>query len=168
MERITGRCHSIFHGLGRLARIKRAAEGAARRNEVRVLAILPPGPNRLLIEALSREAGWALTIADAPSAVVLVDLSPIIIYERELSPYTWRETIRALTRSSPRPYVILLSPTSDKNLWDELERVGGSDILRTPVEREDALRAVSRAWSLWRIQQRVRLAASPPGGLITR
>ena len=61
-----------------------------------------------------------------------------------------------LTKESPRPYVILLSPNVDQNLWDELQRVGGSDILRAPVNREDLLWAVTRAWLLWRGQQNVR------------
>jgi FixJ family two-component response regulator len=65
--------------------------------------------------------------------------------------------VRNLSRKSPRPHVILLSPNADANLWDELERVGGSDILRTPINRDKMLRAVKRAWLLWRNQQQVRM-----------
>jgi FixJ family two-component response regulator len=64
--------------------------------------------------------------------------------------------VRDLARKSPRPYVILLSPNADTNLWDELQRVGGCDILRTPINRDKILRAVKRAWLLWRNQQQVR------------
>jgi hypothetical protein len=35
----------------------------------------------------------------------------------------------------------LLSPNADANLWDELQRAGGSDILRTPFDRADLLLA---------------------------
>lgn len=163
MERFTHSCRSLLCALGRF-HLSLGRERVDRGGIVRILAILPPGPNRLLIEALSREAGWALTISDMPSASFgdNPDTPPIVLYDRELSLYDWRETIRALTRSSPRRYVILLSSTCDTNLWDELERLGGSDILRTPTDRESVLRAVRRAWSLWHTQQQVRLAATPP------
>ena len=35
--------------------------------------------------------------------------------------------------------MILLSSNADPNLWDELQRAGGSDILRTPVTRNELL-----------------------------
>jgi len=81
------------------------------------------------------------------------------LYERELNPCHWREAVSLLSRLSPRPYVILLSSSSDKNLWDELVRHGGSEILRTPIDRDAVMRAVNAGWSLWRNQQRLRLAA---------
>lgn len=158
MPRITDRCQSICRACGRLVRMSRRRGAAALPNVARVLAILPTGPDRVLIEALSYEAGWALTISETPS--VIPGTFPIVMYDRELSPHTWRETIRSLTRRSPRPYIILLSRSSDTNLWDELERVGGSDILRTPLDREATLRIVNRARSLWHIQQKVRFAAT--------
>jgi hypothetical protein len=160
MARITDRCQSICRACGRLVRTSRRRGAAAQPNVAQVLAILPTGPDRALIEALSYEAGWALTISETPS--VTLGTFTIIMYDRELSPHTWGETIRSLTRSSPRPYIILLSRSSDKNLWDELEHVGGSDILRTPLDREATLRTVGRAWSLWHIQQKVRFAATRP------
>jgi FixJ family two-component response regulator len=86
----------------------------------------------------------------------LLNVPPIVIYDRELSQYNWREIFGILTRQSPRPYMILLSPTADQNLWDELQRVGGCDILRAPVDRENLLGAVRRAWLLWHSQQKVR------------
>ena len=51
--------------------------------------------------------------------------------------------------------MILLSPTTDNNLWDELQRLGGSDIQRTPLNRDKMLWAVKRAWFLWCSQQEV-------------
>jgi FixJ family two-component response regulator len=90
------------------------------------------------------------------------DLPPIIIYDRESSAHNWREVVGALASQSPRPYVILLSPSADANLWDELQRAGGSDILRTPVSRDHLLGALRRAWLLWQSQQQVRLPMHRP------
>jgi FixJ family two-component response regulator len=111
------------------------------------------------VQAISRDAGWTLILSDASPGLVIGhnnDLPPIIIYDREISPHNWRDVIVALTSQSPRPYVILLSPNADTNLWDELQRAGGSDIVRTPVAREHLLGALRRAWLLWQSQQQVR------------
>src|SRR5262249_20386134 len=112
-----------------------------------------------LLQSISRDAGWSLTLADNPSGVASLCQSgvpPIVIYDRELSPSHWGEMVWALTRESPRPYVILLSPNADTNLWDELQRMRGSDILRPPVNRDILMGALKRAWQLWRNQQEVR------------
>lgn len=104
-------------------------------NAPSVLAFVPPGDSRRVLESVSSEAGWTLTISDTPPAAPAKGaekLAPIILFDRELSPGNWREAVGVLIRRSPRPYLILLSPNSDGNLWDELQRVGGSDILRTP------------------------------------
>ena len=134
-------------------------EWNARQKAPRILAMVPQGPNRLLLQTISRDAGWALTLSETAPGIapgLQSDVPPIVIYDRELSPYDWREMMRVLAKKSPRPYVILLSPNADTNLWDELQRVGGSDILRTPINRDSVLRAVKRAWLLWRNQQQVR------------
>lgn len=131
-------------------------------NVPRVVAFVRPGQNKRLIEAVSSEDGWALTVSDMPAADSdkhAVEPAPIILFDRDLPPGNWREAVASLTRRSPRPYLILLSPNSDGNLWDELQRVGGSDILRTPIDRESTLQAVRRAWSLWYGQQQVRPVA---------
>jgi FixJ family two-component response regulator len=125
----------------------------------RILAILAPGADRSLLQATSQDFGWNLTLSEAPPHNLpkrRAALAPIVLYDRELPPYNWRDVFCVLTKESPRPYAILLSPNVDQNLWDELQRVGGSDILRAPVTREDLLWAVTRAWLLWRGQQKVR------------
>jgi len=121
------------------------------------LAIMAEGPGRDALQRVFREAGWRLAIAES-SASAPIEPPPIILYERELNACHWRQAVSLLSRLSPRPYVILLSSSSDKNLWDELVRHGGSEILRTPVDPDAVVRAVKSGWSLWRNQQRLRLA----------
>src|SRR5262249_6070682 len=120
-----------------------------------------------VLQAISESTGWVLTISDNETACACLDAfgaAPIIIYDRELSPPHWREILRAFSKRTPRPYIILLSSNADANLWDELQRLGGSDILRTPVTQTEMLRALSKAWQLWQIQQKVRL----PAAVLTR
>ena len=137
----------------------------ARQNTHRIVAIVPHGPIRSLLQSIARNVGWALTLSETPlipAATRGADTPPIVICDRELSPYGWQEIIGALADNSPRPYVILLSPQADANLWDELQRVGGSDILRAPVTRESLLRALTKAGQLSDSQQQVRL---PPAAM---
>jgi len=132
----------------------------ARQNGHRIVSIVPHGPIRFLLQSISRDAGWALTLSETPlipAPARRADMPPIVIYDRELSPYRWHEIIGALAHNSPRPYVILLSPHADANLWDELQRVGGSDILRAPVTRDNILAALKKAGQLSYSQQQVRL-----------
>jgi FixJ family two-component response regulator len=131
----------------------------SREEAPRILAILPLGPSRRLLQSVTDDAGWVLTLSETPPAVGSMrqnNLPPIVIYDRELSPDRWSETVGLLVKSSPRPYVILLSPNADANLWDELQRVGGSDILREPITRDKMAGALKRAWQMWRSQQQVR------------
>jgi len=144
-----------------VSRLRRSAHRVVSDRPLSALAIMSEGPGRDALQMVFREAGWKLTIADpsAPSLDPHTECLPIILYERELNPCHWREAVSLLSRLSPRPYVILLSSSSDKNLWDELARHGGSEILRTPIDRDAVMRAVNAGWSLWRNQQRLRLAA---------
>ncbi len=145
----------MISGVARLLPSRRSCHDEA----PRILAILAPGPDRSLLQATSRTFGWTLTLSDAPphSLPGRHDaLAPIVLYDRGLPSHNWRDVFCVLTKESPRPYAILLSHNVDQNLWDELQRVGGSDILRAPVTRDDLLWAVTRAWLLWRGQQKVR------------
>ena len=158
MGKVGDRWNAMSSRLARLLPSRRGFSEEAQPAS-RILAIVPQGPNRLLVQAISRDAGWTLTLSDTSPGLILgqgADLPSIIIYDRESSPQNWREVVGALTSHSPRPYVILLSPNADANLWDELQRAGGSDILRTPVSRDHLLGALQRAWLLWQSQQRVR------------
>jgi len=128
----------------------------------RALALVAPGPGRDALKAIFDDAGWVLRIADTPQSAFDCqgeEPFPIVLYDRERCEHDWRPAVSMLSKLSPRPWVILLSGSCDKNLWDELGRYGGSDILRTPVDRDAVMRAVKSGWSLWRNQQKLRLGA---------
>jgi FixJ family two-component response regulator len=120
-----------------------------------VVAIVSRGRDSDLLGALSRQSGWKLTLSERPD-LITSGVPPVILYDRSLAPSGWSEVIRAWTVKSPRPYVILLSPNTDANLWEELQRAGGSDILRLPLNQDHVLEAVKRAWRVWCNQQHVR------------
>ena len=130
-----------------------------REHAPRVLAIVREGPMRPVLQAISRSAGWILTLCETlPSR----DSSPdagkarVVLFDRELSPDHWHEAVRDLARTTPRPYIILLSPKADSNLWEELYRVGGSDIQNTSLNPDRILSAVRKGLRLWNSEQHVR------------
>jgi len=160
MSTLVGKWKAMLCGLARSLSLRRPRRQDIRHVEQRILALVPEGPNRTVLQAVSEDAGWALTLSDTEMTCASLGpcgVPPIIIYDRDLSPKNWREILRAFAKKSPRPYIILLSSNADPNLWDELQRVGGSDILGTPVTRNELLEALTKAWQLWRIQQKVRL-----------
>jgi hypothetical protein len=159
--KVVNQFQAIVSGLRRSAQLRLRNRPADSGPCPGALAIMAEGPGRDALQMIFREAGWKLTIAEtsAPGLDPCTERLPIILYERELNPCHWREAVSLLSRLPPRPYVILLSSSSDKNLWDELVRHGGSAILRMPVDPDTVMRAVKSGWFLWRSQQRLRLAA---------
>lgn len=130
-----------------------------------ILAIVRQGSDRLLLQTISQQSGWMLTLSGKPGDATLSGTTatpPIVIYDRGIAPLDWHQAVGDWARKSPRPYVILLSPNTDSNLWDELQRVGGSDILRSPLDREQVIWAVKRAWVFWQSEQKVRSLLQHP------
>ena len=84
---------------------------------------------------------------------------PIILYQREVEDRDWRGSLRFLqaiaapVRDSPVRQFGQKSLGRARTVW----RLGY--ILRTPVDRDAVMRAVKSGWSLWRNQQKLRLAA---------
>ena len=126
-----------------------------------ILAIVPEGADRVTLDAISRSAGWELVFEGslAATSIGMEGLPPIVFYDCRIPDPEWSRSVRMLSRAATRPCVILVSPRCDRNLWDELERARGLDILRSPVDPEQARAAVGRAWLLWQSQHHVRLRA---------
>lgn len=151
MNRVVDGCRATLREITRL--IPDRASILKRRNAPLILAVIPPGPCRNMVERIASEAGFTVSVSNDPS---IAAASAIIIYDLDLSNRSWADDVMALTMRSPRPYLILLSPNTDINLWGELQRVGGSDLLRKPIDPERMIRAIKRGWMIWRSQQRTR------------
>jgi DNA-binding NtrC family response regulator len=125
----------------------------------RALAVMGEGASRDSLQGVFRDAGWKLEVADNSASALARQRKeplPIILYERELTESGWRHAVSLFSRLSPRPCVLLLSRSSDKNLWEELVRCGGFDLLRTPIDRDAVIRTVSAGWSIWRSRYTLR------------
>lgn len=136
----------------------------ARERPANVLAILPDGSNRILLDGIAHQHGWVMTTVntmEAAAEYLHTEERPIILFDREMAAEGWREPLKAWSGRSPRPCVMLISRNTDVNLWDEFQRLGGSDILRSPLVENQVVWAIKRGWLVWRGQQQVRGA---PGG----
>lgn len=62
----------------------------------------------------------------------------VVIYDRELPQQDWRAAISALAQASPTSSILLLSPAIQPDLWSEVIRKGGHDMIGKPVSEERA------------------------------
>src|SRR5690348_16936704 len=110
METVVQRWKSIISGVGRLLPSRRGC----REEAPRILAMLATGSDRSLLQAASHDFGWNLSLSPAPPHNLPdshAAVAPIVICDRDLPSYNWRDVFCVLTKASPRPYVILLSPS---------------------------------------------------------
>jgi DNA-binding NtrC family response regulator len=153
MAKVIDQFHALVSGLCKSARPRSMSGRAVVEVAPRALAVMSEGPGRKSLQELFHEAGWTLALAgNSASAISSQEKNhfPIILYERELAERDWRQAVSIFSRLSPRPCVILLSRNSDKNLWDELVRCGGFDVLRTPVDPDTVIRTLKAGWSIWK------------------
>jgi DNA-binding NtrC family response regulator len=163
MAKVVDQFQAVISGLRRSARLRSMPDRDAVNAAPRALAVMGEGPGRDALRAVFRDAGWKLVVADTSASAIArqeKDPLPIILYERELTERGWRQAVSLFSRLSPRPCVVLLSRSSDKNLWDELVRCGGFDLLRTPVDRDAVIRTVRAGWSIWQNQHNPRQLAA--------
>lgn len=145
---------AVFGWFARSSRPSNQSPKARGNDQHRILAIVPDGPFRRVLQSVSAQAGWALEVRSCVDSIDPCSVPSIVIYDREVSPNQWPDVIRNFMKESPRPYVILLSSNVDNSLWDELQRAGGSDILRIPATPDRLVAALSAGWQLWSAQRR--------------
>lgn len=98
---------------------------------------------------------FADTIRDAWNASERSRL-PIVLCDRTLRGTDWKDAIRALSSPGKRVYSILVSRVIDGNLWDEVIRLGGYEVVPTPLHEEAVLRSVRLALLDWRSSAPIR------------
>jgi DNA-binding NtrC family response regulator len=155
MLKAVDKFRAVISGLRRPAGSRSMSERPVAGAAPRALAVMGGGPDRDTLQRVFRDAGWELVVADTSASAIACQEKeplPIILYERELRERSWRQAVCFFSRLSPRPCVILLSRCCDKNLWDELVRCGGFDLLRTPVDRVAVIQTVRAGWSIWQNQ----------------
>ncbi len=128
-----------------------------------VLAIIADAPKRDALRVALEPLGWRFVFTDSAATGMEQqqhERYPVILFDRDSAGEDWRDAIRALSAGAPRPSVILMSCHTDRNLWEELVRLGGYDIVRSPIRAESVAQTLAAGWSLWRNQHRLRRRAA--------
>jgi DNA-binding response OmpR family regulator len=95
-----------------------------------------------------RRLRWKLRYAaDLPTALVnLQDQSfEVVIYDHDLPGQDWRSAVTTLANTAPSSSILLLSPLGHPELWNEVIRRGGHDMLCKPISDESFESAVALA-----------------------
>jgi DNA-binding NtrC family response regulator len=89
------------------------------------------------------------------------DRMPVVICESCLPDGNWKDILSQVAVLPDAPRLIVTSREPDESLWAEVLNMGGYDVLATPFEKDEVIRAVSWAWQSWedewsRVNQRWR------------
>ena len=109
-------------------------------------------PDLAVVRELSSSRHWDVYFAgNCPDALARIGQmkAQILFLDRDLAGPGWRQTIHAFASSSTKICIMLVSKVVDTNLWNEVVRYGGYEVLSKPLQKSDLLRAVNLAWSYW-------------------
>ena len=92
--------------------------------------------------------GWQLNYApDLPTALLNLENQSfeVVIYDQDLPDQDWRQAVTSLATTAPWSSILLLSPLGHPELWNEVIRRGGHDILYKPISEGGAESAIALA-----------------------
>jgi len=100
------------------------------------------------IGRLCKRLRWELDYA-ADLQIALVNLQnrtfDVVIYDQHLPNQDWRLAVTSLAASAPLSSILLLSPRGHPELWNEVIRRGGHDILSKPISEDGVESTVALA-----------------------
>jgi len=73
----------------------------------------------------------------------------VVICDGSESDSNWRLLVREMGELASPPALIVSSRLADERLWAEVLNLGGYDVLSTPFDRREVLRACFLAWQNW-------------------
>jgi FixJ family two-component response regulator len=75
--------------------------------------------------------------------------SGVIVCNSRLPDGTWEDILSATATQTVRPRLIVVSRHADERLWAEVLNLGGFDVLASPCDDREILRALEMAWRNW-------------------
>jgi CheY-like chemotaxis protein len=121
----------------------------------RVLAITASAWDQTFYRSLRARGEWDMEITQSvPEALRLLTTQsfPIVLCDRDLPGWDWRELLARIVESSPRSCFLLASRVSDEYLWREVVMHGGYDVVAKPLENDVVIQALQRAWYYWKAE----------------
>ena len=127
---------------------------------VRVLAISCFSQDQLTLQRIIGHSKWVLrttsTYAEALE-ILREDLMPVIITDRDLPPYSWKDVLTELASMANPSMLIVTADNADAQLWGEVLNLGAYGVLSKPFESAEVFEFVSSAWRAWNYNEVIRL-----------
>ncbi|HLN04528.1 MAG TPA: response regulator [Bryobacteraceae bacterium] len=132
------------------------------RTSTMLLAVSPHSKDHLFLKQTFCASNWALREARTYRDALMIlcqDRMPVVICECCLPDGSWQDLLSQIADLPDAPRLIVTSPEPDERLWAEVFNMGGHDVLTTPLDQNEVIRAVSGAWRSWesessRVKQR--------------
>ena len=127
---------------------KRNQAHPAAERRLRILVLRMPLTDLFLLERAGKKHAWEVRYTTSPGeGLRLASRShfELILCDCNQPQHHWRGVLERLAASSPRSYILLVSPVSDDYLRRDVIRQGGHDVLVRPLREESALYSVQAA-----------------------
>jgi DNA-binding NtrC family response regulator len=121
----------------------------------RVLVLTVSIVDQVFYRNLRARGEWDMVLTHSvPEALLLLarEAFPIVLCDRELPGWDWRQVMAKIVESSPRICFLLTSRVSDEYLWREVAMHGGYDVVAKPLEQDAVERILRRAWYYWKAE----------------
>ena len=119
---------------------------------VHVLAVTDQPAERQTLRSLTANTQWRFreteSISSAMQAIITHNIG-VVITACQLPDGHWVDFLECLRTRRNSPRLIVYSPAADTRFWADVLSVGGYDVLATPFEREEVLRAGYVGWLSW-------------------
>jgi DNA-binding NtrC family response regulator len=124
-----------------------------------VLLVRPCEQDRATLRNILEDSRWHVAEVDdcrEARAFLTQNRVHMVFYNCDEAGADWREFARQVTEFSPAPLLIAASRLADEGLWAETLNMGGYDLLASPLDSNEARRAIFSAWQAWETERRHR------------
>ena len=120
---------------------------------VKVLSVSRAEHDHTGLQHILDHTSWKLwpaySIVDAVDTVRLNQVAVVITTE-QLPDGSWKDLLIQLQCLPTPPAVIVITANAGDQLWSEVLRSGGYDVIPKPLNKFEVFRIVSLAWRQWR------------------
>lgn len=130
---------------------------------VTVLLVSTHPSDRLDLQRIMARSSWRLQVrATCGDGLALLRQKrvAVVICDGERDGHDWRWLLYEMADLPAPPKLIVSSRLADERLWAEVLNLGGYDVLATPFDEHEVLRACFLAWQNWERPSRDKLRAA--------
>jgi DNA-binding NtrC family response regulator len=133
------------------------------------LLVSPYEQDRIALDQIFWQEKWELAaVASLDSALTFLSHTtvPLVICERELPGFTWKDVLSRTSALGHAPNVVVISSDVDEHLWAEVLNLGAHDLLAKPLSEAEVRWVVGHAFAKWQVEEgvrrpRIRVAPAP-------